>query len=136
MGYQTAMEMAGAKVLEVKQFGSYQGEWWALVEYQDKKGWVNGSYGSCSGRDAFQAEFGYSAHLHQDNNYCNPMYDGFVDNCENCQDVKQRLMDFGKSYLEHTMTQEQAIKAASENLAWDFEAQEMVDFIKEHNYGK
>ena len=43
MSYEKAMELAGAKVIEYKAFGSYQGDWWALVEYKDKKGWVNGS---------------------------------------------------------------------------------------------
>ena len=36
MSYQMALEMAGATVLEYKEFGSYQGDWFAKVEYQGK----------------------------------------------------------------------------------------------------
>ncbi len=59
MGYQSCLEKAGAKVFDFKEFGSYQGDWLAFVEYNGEKGIVKGSYGSCSGCDAFQAEFDY-----------------------------------------------------------------------------
>lgn len=57
MGYQSALEAAGVEVEEFREFGSYQGTWIAIL----KDGRVvEGSYGSCSGCDAFQAEFDYS----------------------------------------------------------------------------
>jgi len=59
MGYRTAMEAAGATVLAYESFGSYQGDWFALVVYGGKTFWVHGSYGSCSGCDAFCAEFDF-----------------------------------------------------------------------------
>ena len=49
MSYCQALEAAGAKILQFKSFGSYQGDWWAKVEYNGEIGWVAGSYGSCSG---------------------------------------------------------------------------------------
>ena len=52
MSYELALEEAGAKVLEFQSFGSFQGEWWAKVEYNGEIGWVAGCYGSCSGCDA------------------------------------------------------------------------------------
>lgn len=134
MSYQKAMEFAGAKVLIFKEFGSYQGEWWAKVEYKGKAGWVNGSYGSCSGCDAFQGEFDTddSTHEHGEYTYYNPMEHGFKDGCEKCEDFKNRLLAFGENYLDNILTQNEAEKKASENLDWDDEAEEMVQFIKDN----
>ena len=42
MSYQKALEAAGAVVHRFEEFGSYQGDWWALVTHGDKTGWVNG----------------------------------------------------------------------------------------------
>lgn len=133
MDYQEAMELAGAKILEYENFGSYQGDWWAKVEYNDKKGWVHGSYGSCSGCDAFKRDFGYEDHEHEDENYFDPIYEGFKDGCEKCNQVKIRLIDFGKNYLSDILSQEEAEKDASENLSW-VDADEMIKFIKDHSW--
>ena len=43
MSYQDALKAAGAAVLEFESFGSYQGDWVALVEYKGERGWVQGS---------------------------------------------------------------------------------------------
>ena len=40
MSYKNALKAAGAKVIEFKYFGSYQGDWVALVEYKGERGWV------------------------------------------------------------------------------------------------
>lgn len=110
MSYAKSIEAAGAKVLDYEQFGSYQGDWWALVEYNGRKGFVGGSYGSCSGCDAFEAEFSW--------------------NDEDRPDYQDRLRDFGKSYLDPLYSYEEALKSASENISWDHEATEMVNWIK------
>jgi hypothetical protein len=128
--YKEAMEHAGATIHYFESFGSYQGDWWARATYQGKTGWIHGSYGSCSGCDAFQAEFDFEHHEHGDDDYYKPLYDGFRDNCEKCQDVKKRLIRFGENYLDGMMTQDKAIEEASRNLDWDMDAQKMVDFIK------
>jgi len=109
MGYESAMRAAGANVLAFRHFGSYQGEWWALVEFEGKKGFVSGWYGSCEMCDAFQMEFGYS--------YDKPNYE-------------ERLAEFGRSYLDNIKTQESAIESASDNLSWDMEAESMVAWLK------
>ena len=57
MGYSEALEANGVTVKEMKEFGSYQGTWIAILE--DGR-FVEGSYGSCSGCDSFQAEFDYA----------------------------------------------------------------------------
>lgn len=108
MGYREALEAAGAVVHEYEQFGSYQGDWWARVTYQDKTGWVSGSYGSCSVCDAFEGEFGWY------------------------KPTQERLAAFGQEYLDNFMTQEEAEKSAARNLDWDYDAKEMFDFIKSH----
>jgi len=106
--YQGSLKAAGAKVHAFEEFGDYQGTWWAKVTYNGKTGWVSGGYGSCSGCDAFQGEFVYGeAH-------------------------PEELAKFGESYLDPIMTQEEAIKQASENLSWDYEAEELVKFLKDN----
>src|SRR5574340_1404036 len=94
MSYQEAMEAAGAEVVAFEQFGSYQGAWRAKVRYKGETGWVQGSYGSCSGCDAFEAEFGWyedacdEHHRHQTD-------------CAACQEAaasyRQRLAEFGRT---------------------------------------
>lgn len=79
MRYESALEAAGCKVLEFEMTGSYQGDWYALVEVDGDMGIVRGSYGSCSYCDAFEAEFGYSS--------------------EDEENYQTRLKDFGLSYL-------------------------------------
>ena len=110
--YQLSLEAAGAEIHCFGEFGSYQGDWWAKITYEGKTGWITGSYGSCSGCDSFQCEFSYGD--------------------EENPDYQSRLAQFGTGYLDDIMTNEQAISKASENLKWDAEAQEMVDYIKAH----
>jgi len=55
--YEGALRAGGANVLTFQQFGSYQGEWYAKVEFDGRTGWVSGSHGSCSGCDAIEADF-------------------------------------------------------------------------------
>lgn len=127
--YQSALAAAGAKVLDFKEFGSYQGEWYAVVEYEGKKGLVCGSYGSCSGCDAFESEFGWNQ------GRCEPHeYNGeAAKTCQECAKVEAtyqtRLADFGRGYLD-LVEPEKAIQEASKNLSWDDGAQEAVDWIK------
>jgi hypothetical protein len=55
-GYKRSLEAAGADIIEFKEFGSYQGDWFAVLSNYDV---IQGSYGSCSECDAFEGEFGY-----------------------------------------------------------------------------
>ena len=128
MSYEMSMELAGAKVLKFREFGSYQGDWWALVVYRGKTGWVTGAYGSCSGCDSFQSEFD-TAHDHGEDFWYLDGYN-FLDGCETCNDLKKRIADFGREYLDNILTTEEAIIEASENIGWDVEADEMLKFIK------
>lgn len=134
MSYTQALEAAGAKVLAEGSFGSYQGDWIALVEYKGERGFVSGSYGSCSGCDAFEAEFGYS------DDWCGEHSYNRVDDCEACADVREnyriRLEDFGRKYMDdadgNAMLDDydRMLSSASANLSWDSEAEQMVAWVE------
>lgn len=94
MSYESALEAAGAKVLAFETFGDYQGTWVAKVEYNGEVGYVEGSYGSCSGCDAFEGEFGY------------------------CDPSPEALAAFGKAYLDGVFSAEQMKQA--HNSEYDF----------------
>lgn len=134
-GYKGCMELAGATVHLFKEFGSYQGDWWAKVTYGSSTGWIKGSYGSCSGCDAFQSEFDCESHDHDGGIYVS-MYElstYYNKNCEKCVELKGRLIKFGEGYLSYIYTQEEAEKEASRNMEWDSDAEEMLKFIKDNS---
>ncbi len=128
--YQTALEAAGAKVLAYESFGSYQGDWLALVEYNGKTGYVSGSYGSCSGCDSFQAEFGYDSEQQCDEHrYMGPS----PADCQDCTSLKldydRRLKAFGEGYLDIFESKDNLVKKFTENSKWDMDAQEVLDWL-------
>lgn len=111
MGYSKCLEKAGCNVIAFEQFGSYQGTWLAFVEYKGEKGIVEGYYGSCSGCDAFEAEFGYSeqpeindgkfykgAYWDDDNECTEEEYNEAV------EAYNKRLYDFGVSLIGGSLT--------------------------------
>lgn len=108
MSYQSALEAAGVTVHDFKEFGSYQGEWVAYVTFEGETGFITGGYGSCSGCDAFESEFGWGD-----------------DKEENYQ---QRLADFGRGYLP-VQTAEQA-KQVFQPL-YGVDDQEGIDWIND-----
>lgn len=111
MSYQAALEAAGAEVLAFEHFGSYQGDWIAEVKYRGEHGFVCGSYGSCSGCDSFEAEFGY--------------YDE-----ENDPKYQERLKQFGLNYVDPLLPYEKVLADMSENLDWDYDAREAVAWLE------
>lgn len=130
MSYVLALETAGAKVIAFEQFGSYQGDWWALVEHNGVTGWINGGYGSCSGCDAFEAEFGW-----EEGEVGSKVWRRSGWHIQTQADVdayQAKLAAFGADYLGDLLTQEQAIKQASENMEWDADAKEMVEWLQKN----
>lgn len=130
-GYGAALEAAGAIVHDFEHFGSYQGDWLADVTVNDARGFIRGSYGSCSGCDAFESEFGYS-----DEEKCDEHRYDYSDasaNCTACAEHRLQyeihLAAFGRGYFDFFYTREEMIKQISENLEWDSEAQTMIDWI-------
>jgi len=128
VSYEKALEAAGAKIVAFEYFGSYQGDWYALVEVDGQRGWVNGSFGSCSGCDAFEAEFGYWPMEQVGGDFVD------ADDQRHSRHVEYttKLADFGKGYLDGLMTQERAEAAAAEYIEWDSGAHAMVAFVKSH----
>ena len=113
--YAKALEAAGAKVLAFKEFGSYQGDWWAKVILAGETKWITGYYGSCSGCDAFQSEFGWNEEEEDPAAYA------------------EKIKRFGQNYVEQAMSYSDAIKKACEHIEWDSDADEMVKWIREND---
>jgi len=75
MAYQECLEKAGAEIISFKEFGSYQGEWMAMVRFNGETGIVQGYYGSCSGCDSYEAEFAFTNEVYEeDGKFYNSMY--------------------------------------------------------------
>lgn len=105
--YSGALEAAGVTVHECKWFGSYQGTWVADVTLPDgRRGLISGYYGSCSGCDAFEAEFGYDSH---EWNHTDGKTVAEAD-CPECAEYKRRLAKFGEGYLSDFKTPEDAAR--------------------------
>ncbi len=133
MSYGYAMEMAGAEILAYDNFGDYQGTWWAKVNYKGTIGWATGSYGSCSGCDSFEGEFGSISHDHGDDYISGCDFDALTpDTCEECAATQKRLIEFGESYLGDLLTWKEAIWLCSRNEDWDMEAKTVIDFIEKN----
>lgn len=139
MSYKEALEAAGAEVHQYKDFGSYQGDWFALVTYKGERGWVSGSYGSCSGCDAFEGEFTYSDYPECEEH----RYTGKPgkEECASCQALtaayQTKLSAFGKTYLDGVdgegtclQTQENLLIHLDSQADWDSESREAAAWIR------
>lgn len=107
-GYQRSLEAAGADIIEFREFGSYQGDWFAVLSNYDV---IQGSYGSCSGCDAFQCEFGYSS-----------------------EPTSEELAAFAERYLYDSVPIDSLIeryqRKSEGDYAWD-DDKEILDWLKE-----
>ena len=111
MSYQDALTAAGANVIAFQEFGDWQGSWVALVDYKGERGWVQGSFGSCSHCDSFEAEFGWDA--------------------EEEDDYEQRLASFGESYMGGLQTTQQVLSQFERSSEWDLDAEDAIFWIRE-----
>jgi len=116
-GYREALEAAGGKILNFSEFGSRQGDWYAQVEYNGERGWIKGSYGSCSYCDSFEAEFGYD----------------YIK--ENEEQYQSHLADFGRSYLETILPAKHYIEILQDGYDFDGTSSEIVSYIKANDLG-
>ena len=98
-------------MLDFAHFGDWQGSWMALVEYQGQRGWVQGFFGSCDYCDAFQAEFDW------DSDFA-------------CEDVQERLAQFGRSYLDDLQTTEQVLRQYDDAADWDLESESAALWVR------
>jgi len=129
MGYRESLLKAGAQVLDYQEFGSYQGDWIAFVNFNGKKGFVQSYFGSCSGCDAFQSEFNYNEDKCEEHRW-----DDDVIECDECKAKKmsyeEKIKNFGLSFLENILNYQEVYASVSENLEWDGNAKEMVDWVE------
>lgn len=134
MSYQRALEAAGATVHDFTEFGSYQGTWLARVTFNGTTGWIEGSYGSCSGCDAFEAEFGYGELPEKVGEDIWVSGEGYHPATQEDVDRGQtKLADYGKSYLEQIATGEELLaeylrREAAGDL-WS-DDKEILDYLK------
>ena len=129
--YQWAMELAGAKILAFESFGDYQGTWIAKVIYNNSIRWISGSYGSCSGCDAFESEV-ETWHDSDDENYHS--ISNYIDikfkDCAQCQVLLEGVKDFGKGYLEDERSYKQLLESAKERADWDYDVKDVIAFLE------
>lgn len=129
-GYVNALRAAGAEVLDYETFGDYQGTWLARVRVGGEVGYIEGSYGSCSGCDAFEAEFGWHDDSCDEHAAWPPRED-----CAKCQSrrttYQERLAAFGRGYLEDgLLTPERAIETHEKDSEWDLDADKVVAWVR------
>jgi hypothetical protein len=110
--YHLALDCAGVEVLDFAEFGSYQGRWIAKVRFPNgEEYFVSDYYGSCSGCDAFEAEFGWSD--------------------QDKPDYAHHLRDFGREFLTNCMTKEQAEAELGEHI-YGADDQDMINWVRAH----
>lgn len=111
MSYMDALEAAGAKVIRYEYFGDYQGTILAEVEYDGRRGYVDISYGSCSGCDSYQA---------------------FEDDFDwDIGPDEEALAEFGRRYLEDIESADKLIEQFAKRLDWDYEAEDAIKWLRE-----
>lgn len=140
MGYQSALEANDVTVKEYKEFGSYQGTWIAVLE--DGR-FVEGSYGSCSGCDAFQAEFGYGEEkiIKQENGkYYRENYYWDEDSVITEEEANElnkkydvKLKSFGEGYLNGAETKDEIVarykRKCEDEYAWE-DDKEILEWLE------
>jgi hypothetical protein len=111
--YHWVLEEAGAKVFAFQDFGSYQGDWLAKVEYKGKQGWIRDCYGSCSGCDSFEAESRYENRTKKEwHDFATAFAKDYLDEIRSWEEV----------YAEFTKEEED----------WDTDRKEIVKFLEEN----
>lgn len=129
--YEDALKAAGAEVHAYESFGSYQGDWYALVTYNGERGWIHGWYGSCSGCDAFEGEFGWTEGRCDEHSW---VADKEREGCAACAsaeaEYQRRLADFGKTYLDGLQQSGVILAELQERFEWDSDSKEAADWIR------
>lgn len=106
MGYNRALEAAGAEVHEFEYYGSYQGIWMAHVTVDGREGFIIDYYGSCSGCDEYEATFGWAE-----------------------REDAEKLAEFARPYLNSMMTAEEAL-AKCERSTYDSDYEKIAEYIR------
>lgn len=104
--YIRSIKATGAKVISSGEFGDYQGSWYALINYNNQDILVGGGYGSCSGCDAFEDEFGSKD-----------------------DETPEKLKKFGMIYVNDPLDLENEIKSTKGYTSWDIEAKDKLNWL-------
>lgn len=111
MSYDTALIATGHALLDYQSFGDYQGTWYALMNINGTLSLISGSYGSCSGCDAFESEFSY-------------------DN-DNTPEYKEHLKRFGQQYIDNNLVDiAKEIETQKVTAEWDMEAPAVIAWLE------
>lgn len=111
MSYEDALKATGHQLLDFKNFGDYQGTWYALMSINGKLELVCGAYGSCSGCDAFESEFDYTM------DYDHP-------------ETKEHLKRFGQQYIDNNISNPRIeLESAEEDAKWDLDSKEKLEWL-------
>ena len=105
--YTELFEFVGAKVLSYQEFGSYSGIWFAKVEYKSTVGWIEGSYGCCSGCDLIH-------------DLLNKLQSSSKEECE------MKYKEVGENYLDTILNQEDV-----ESVIYSYSILEELSLIEE-----
>lgn len=108
MGYKSALEAAGAKVQDYQRFGDWHGSWYAKVEYEGETRLIGGAYGSCTYCDPYESAFGYD------------------------DPTPEKLVEFGRDYLDDPLVPEVEITSAREQSEYDLDAKEMLIWLTDN----
>jgi len=141
MGYNEALEAAGATVHDSEYFGSYQGEALADVTYEGRRGILSFGFGSCSCCDSWEAFEGYG-----DQTKCKAHTYDYSDDPKRCVLCitalalwESRVADFGRDMLNGLMYTDDELARYRANLddqsGWDTDSKAQLRWFDEHVKG-
>lgn len=133
-----ALEAAGARVLAFRHWGTFDGDWWALVEVDGgERAWVNGWAGSCASCDPYETECGEQAFICVQHDTWDVIHDHpeRIAACPDCQANRSRrsavIRAFGARHLADRLTPAAAEARCRANLReGDLEAEVVLTWMR------
>ena len=114
----------GVTVEWAEYYGSYQGNFLCKIQKAGETLYIYDSYGSCSGCDSFQAEFGWSTYYYESEG---------VTQEERLAHVKQRMAKWSFSYIESALPLQQMMNYLQNECGqWDDEAIKALKRLEEN----
>lgn len=127
--YRMALVAAGAEIIAYKEVGSYQGDWCAICDYKGKRIAVMGCYGSCSGCDAFQADFSYIELKYDNGKYLVDWSEVTKEEFEEKEpEYRRRLSEFAQSYLSTPFEKSDIDREISICAEWDADRKILLEW--------
>lgn len=130
--YAKCVALAGATILAHKQFGDNRGSAWILVDWENSRGWVQHSYGSCPGCDELAARMARAEYPNVDLDAYflrDTSWHAFEMEVERID--TQTMKIFGREMLQsRLLTQAEAEALVGKDIEWDLEVEEILLWIK------